>query len=220
MTKQKIIIVFDFINIDNVELSKLVTDNKISQLSEKTDIFLYHTANHKLDTVSLGLNKPEKLFTHPAVDLGGLTNLRQMLKTTPELYDKQFEITHKTIITEKLLDDILNCWKNYYGKTKFYGYDNKDLKKVIQSLIKYLHNNTDKYNGVYLKFSKLEDEYRIIATSHDIQAVSGNYYSRIYGKGDDNYAKKIKPNSSLYCAVTNIHVTPNINRQNILNEYI
>ena len=217
--KHKFVVVLDFIKTNNIALSKLVTGNKIADIPEKANISLYHTGNRKIDTVSLGLDKTDNIFRHPAFDLGGLTNYKQHLGKNHDLYDKQFEITQKTIITDKLLDEILSCWKKYYGITRFYGYDKKELKKVIKSVIKYLHENTDKYNGVYLKFNKIADEYRVIVTSHDIKAATGDYYIRIYGKGDDNYAEKIKPTASLYCAVTNSFITPNINKPNILNEY-
>lgn len=66
---------------------------------------------------------------------------------------------------------------------------------------------------------------RIVYTSYDIYKLMGVYYFRVYGKGDSNYAKKTKHSKDIFCSISKssyedkIHITPNINRNNLLNEY-
>ena len=66
---------------------------------------------------------------------------------------------------------------------------------------------------------------RIVYTSYDIYKMMGVYYLRVYGKGDSNYAKITKHSRNIFCSISKstwenkTHITPNINRNNILNEY-
>jgi hypothetical protein len=53
----------------------------------------------------------------------------------------------------------------------------------------------------------------------------GKYYVRVFGKDDQHYAKKTSPHKDIYCSIwkpeweTEIRITPNVNKNNLLNEY-
>ena len=45
-----------------------------------------------------------------------------------------------------------------------------------------------------IKFWKVPPIKKIVYTSKDISKFNGNYYIRVFGEGDNKYAKKINPN--------------------------
>jgi len=220
--KNKVVLAIDFLDKDNKPLSSYVDTAKQSKLPKKHNIKLYHVGYNKLDNVAIGVNEHSRLI-YPALDLGGLTYITENL--TP--YSKKLSfvpekhtIDSNTKVTDVEVNKIYNKWLSLTKKKQFYEFNKADLKKFLDSVSKYLKANHTKYNGANLRFHKLPKEYRVIVTSADVQKLTGNYYQRIFGKGDQNHAKKIQPKSTLYCGITNTYITPNLNKKNILNEYI
>ena len=223
VTKKKVVIVLDFVNKDNIKLSDLVSKSNKSNKSQipiKDSIQLYHIGNSKIDDVSLGLDERAEEFKFPALDLGGLTNVKQKPGLKIKLLSNRFLLKHNTKITKKLLDDIYDHWLKLSDKKTFYNASKMAFRKFMESVIKFLKNNRDKYNGVYIRYYKLPNDKRIVLTSSDIYNMTGHYYLRNYAKGDDNYGQSIRPNKSLYCSVTKQFITPNIYKRNIMNEYV
>ena len=222
--KNKIAIGIDFVTNDNNELSKLIQKGNISTSTpEKHTISLFHIGNNKLDDVSFGWKKLDNgaiEFAHPAFDLAGLTNYKQLEKTKATWLPKKFTI-HKNLSKVDmtgLLSNIHAQWLAYSNKHTFYKYSSNKIQKILQSIINYLHTNPN-YKEAHLCFIKFPTEYRVITTANDIFTSTGKYYKRTYGKGDDQFAEEIKPNKNLYCGITDKYITPNLNKFNILNEY-
>ena len=72
--------------------------------------------------------------------------------------------------------------------------------------------------SVFVQFVKVQPETRVIYTSRDVYDKVGKYYVRLYGN-KTTYAKEVKPGSGMFCGVTEHYVTPDLNHNNILNEY-
>ena len=232
--KKKVIIAIDFISNDNIELSKLIEKGKITNnkntttestaiLPEKHSIKLFHIGNNKNDDVSFGWKKLDNgdiEFLHPAFDIGGLTNYKQLENTKTAWLPKKLIVDRdlSRVQMTELLSNLHKQWLAYSNKKTFYKYSNAKIQKIIQSIINYLDANQN-YKYAKLCFIKLPTEYRVVTTSNDIFSETGNYYLRTYGKGDDHFAEQTKPNKKLYCGVTEKYITPNLNKGNILNEY-
>jgi len=202
--KDKVILVINYI-INGNPIS-INVQNKLNlpnlDLPKKKYINLYHIGEKKNNNVAYGLL--DDTFIYPGIDLGGLTNYKQKIGTIPSFLDKSFLINDK--ITKKTSNDIYKTWKLYSNKKKFYGNIKNELYKALNSI----------KNNCIIQFIKVPIEYRVIYTSKDIFNKIGHYYIRQY---NDSYAKEIKPNNKLYCAITENNCTPDINKNNILNEY-
>ena len=198
--KNKVTLVLNFIN-DGIPISEVVENN--GSLPPKKYIDLYHIGEKQINKTSYGLNNSE--FFYPAIDAGGLTNYKQKVRTKPDFLAKRIHIQNQ--VTEKTIDNIYKTWKRYAGKTRFYGNLKKELSKAIHSI----------QNECFIQFVKVPLEYRVIVTSHDIFNKLGIYYTRVYG--NPVYAKETKPREGMYCGIAEKYVTPDINKNNILNEY-
>jgi len=197
--KNKVTLVLNFIN-DGIPISEVVENN--GTLPPKKYIELYHIGEKQINKTSYGVNNSE--FFYPAIDAGGLTNYKQKVGTKPDFLPKRIHIDK---VTEKTIDNIYKTWKRYAGKTRFYGNLRNELSKAIHSI----------KNECFIQFVKVPLEYRVIVTSHDIFNKLGIYYTRVYG--NPIYAKETKPREGMYCGIAEKYVTPDINKNNILNEY-
>jgi hypothetical protein len=204
--KKKVIIVLDYY-IQNQKISDLVLSNNNNlPLPKKEYIKLYHIGNKKYDNVSIGLSN--SIFTFPAIDLGGLTNYKQSLGQKAEFIGKGLNITNS--FSQKEMDSIYTLWKKYSGKKMFYGNVKKELKKVLSGVLSY-------YPSVHISFVKVPEEYRVIYSSKYIQEKYLKYYLRLFNGTD--YAKEVKGDNKLFCGITDKYITPNLNINNIRNEY-
>lgn len=220
----KVVISLDFINKDGKYLSELVKNNKIKDLPEADYISLYHIGNQKYDKVKFGYDSSKKMFLYPCCDFGGLTNYRQKLGETSKLSKSGIKIS-KNSSDLKIINNIYENWKKRSKKDRFYGKIKQKLSLFLKSVIKYLNLQSD-FSNVIIKFWKVPPIKKIVYTSKDISKFNGNYYIRVFGEGDNKYAKKINPNKNLYCSIMKpewnpelLVITPNINKNNILNEY-
>lgn len=200
--KDKVTLVLNFIDSNGIPISKSVEDNKT--VPAKEYITLYHIGEKQMNKTSYGFKDDD--FFYPAIDTGGLTNYKQKLGTKPAFLPKKYHIIPSKL-TIKEIDSIYKTWKQYANKTKFYGNLKKELHKALFSI----------KNECFLQFVKVPKEYRVTVTSHDIYNKLGIYYTRVYGS--DIYAKETKPRNTMYCGISDKYVTPDINKNNILNEY-
>jgi hypothetical protein len=157
-----------------------------------------------MNKTSSGLDGTD--FFYPAIDTGGLTNYRQKLGQSNRFLPKRFLVDEKNL-NINLIDKIYKTWKRYSGKTRFYGNIKQGLTRALHSIKR----------DCYIQFVKLPIENRVICTSNDVYKTIGKYYTRLYGNSD--YAKLVKPRKSMYCGISEKFITPDINRNNILNEY-
>ena len=200
--KNKVNICINFIEngVDNATR----VENGDKDLYTKKYIKLYHIGEQKINKTSSGLQDND--FFYPAIDSGGLTNYKQQLGTKSQFLDEKFLLTKK--VKASTIDAIYKTWKKYAGKTRFYGNLKNGLTKAINSI----------KSDCYIQFIKVPLEYRVVVTSNDVYKKVGKYYNRIYGS--DKYAKEVKPNNKMYCGIATKYITPDINKNNVLNEYI
>jgi hypothetical protein len=202
--KNKVMLVVNFICPDGIDtLAKTV--EKHPDLPERTHVTMYHLGNKSTEGVSSGLKGNEVSF--PVIDVGGLTTYRHIVGTPSPVGMKSKRIRITSEVTQKTIDAIYQIWKKYAGKDRFYGNVKAGLALAIRSI------NMD----AYIQFYKVPVEYRVICTSNDIFKHTGHYYNRLFG--NPKYAKEVKPKEHQYCAITGSYITPNINRNNLLNEY-
>jgi len=202
--KNKVILVLNFITNDAPISEKVEKGNK--DLPKKEYINLYHIGEKKINKTSSGLKDND--FFYPAIDTGGLTNYKQQLGTKPKFLEKKFLIDNNVKkVSQKTINEIYKTWKLYSDKKRFYGNLKKELSKAIHSIDK----------DCFLQFVKLPLEYRVTATSKNVYNKTKHYYNRLYG--NDNYAKEVKPRKGMYCGIGEKFITPDINKNNILNEY-
>jgi len=197
--KNKVTLVLNFIN-NGIPISNIVEENGI--LPPKEYIQLYHIGEKKINKTSYGVKGNE--FFYPAIDTGGLTNYKQKVGTKSAFLPKKYYLQPGSTID---VDNIYKTWKSYSKKTRFYGNLKKELTKALHSI----------QNECYIQFIKVPLEYRVTVTSQDIFNKLGIYYTRVYGS--DTYAKETNPREGMYCGISEKYITPDINKNNILNEY-
>jgi hypothetical protein len=197
--KNKVTLVLNFIN-NGIPISTNVEQNK--NLPPKEYIQLYHIGEKQMNKTSYGVKEND--FFYPAIDTGGLTNYKQKVGTKPAFLPKKYHIQPGSTIN---VNNIYKTWKSYSKKTRFYGNLKKELTKALHSI----------QNECYIQFVKVPLEYRVTVTSQDIFDKLGIYYTRVYGS--DTYAKETKPKNGMYCGISEKYITPDINKNNIRNEY-
>ena len=220
----KVILILDFVDKEGKSLSTLTQTQQTSKLPIVSHIPLYHIGNKNIDTVKMGYDSNKELTFFPGADFGGLTNYRQEIGTKSDL-KLSIKIKSSTAFSS-VLGNIYDKWKHINRKKKLYGNVKKGLGLFIKSLIKFLKSNPQ-FSHVNIRFWKIPTVRRLVYTSYDIHKLMGKYYIRVYGKGDSNYAKKIKPSKDIFCYISKtthgdnkLYITPNINRNNLLNEYV
>ena len=197
-------LVVNFICPDGIDtLTKTIHNHP--DIPDRTHVTLYHIGNKNKEGVSSGLKGQEVSF--PGIDVGGLTTYRHLVgaPSNPGMKHKRIRITPD--VTQKTIDTIYQTWKNYAEKDRFYGDVKHGLSLAIRSINK----------DAYIQFYKVPSEFRVICTSNDIYKHTGHYYNRLFG--NPKYAKEVKPSKDHYCAITDSYITPNINLNNIRNEY-
>lgn len=223
LKNQKVTLHLDLINSNNISCSELIEHKKISQLPQVSYISLYHLGNQKLEDVKFGYDNSKKMFMFPGCDFGGLTNYRQKLGETCKLSKSGIKVSKDSSVHD-ILDKVYQLWKKRSQKERFYGQIKQKLQLFLSSVIQYL-NSQSQFQNAIIKSWKLPSVHRIIYTSEDISKSMGKYYVRVFGKDDQHYAKKILPHKDVYCSVwkpeweTEIRITPNVNKNNLLNEY-
>ncbi len=223
LKNQKVTLHLDLINTDGISCSHLIQHKKISTLPPVSYISLYHLGNQKLEGVKMGYDNTKKMFMFPGCDFGGLTNYRQQLGETCKLSKSGIKISKDSSVSE-ILDTVYQQWKKKSHKDRLFGQIKEKLRLFLSSVIVYL-NSQPEFPMALIKFWKLPSVHRIIYTSEDISKSVGNYFIRVFGKDDQHYAKKISPHKDLYCSVwkpeweSEIRITPNVNKNNLLNEY-
>lgn len=227
LSHEKVVIMLDFLDDNNKRMSELVkTKSKNIPLRQKIKFF--HIGYQKLDLITLGYSEELKLFKHPAIDFGGLTNIGQPLgeglnKITKnelkeaskgKLLKTKFLINQDTKVN-KILNDVYEAWKTESKNKYFYGNMKENLKKVLISIVKYLKKTNQ---SLYLCFYKLTPQHSVLVSYNDIIKAVGAHYKRLF-LGDDNKYAMFSNDKSLYSLVKPKYVNGNINLNNIRNEY-
>ena len=232
--RNKIIVVADMVpQGSTLPMSKLVRNGQLKSIPEKHRILLYHMNNKKLDTVSLGYEQhpqqpKQKVFKHPATDFGGLTNLTQIVGEEDVTFKntKPYVVNTKTNVTS-CAKQIYKTWLSLSKKKTFYQGNKvlKGLKKFIQSLVRFLQDNSSNITSAHIQFYSLPSEIRMVYTSKDIKKQTGSYYQRLYLGDEQKHGQKIKPSKNIFTTIAysdnmkKPFITPNINMVNLMNEY-
>ena len=223
---KKVVIMCDIVH-NGKRVSELISNNeKEPYLKHKIELF--HIGDQKKGRVSLGYDKEDNIFFHPAMDFGGLTSIGQtpgdsIYKLTKrdfykaskgKLFKKKFLVDSNTNIN-LLKDEIYITWKTLSNKKKFWGDIKKNLTKVLQSLKEYLKETDQK---AFISFYQLLEQHCIIVKQNDIKQKFGLYMVRIFSGDDNKYAKKSN-DTNLFTLVKEKYANLNINVNNIRNEY-
>jgi hypothetical protein len=205
----KYIIFADFNNIKKViENTDTVTD-----LPEKIKIKLYHIGKDKLDNVTYGYALDDKVFKHPGLDFGGLTNFWQEPHKKYQTYGN-YKLEGDTPLTI-IVKDIYNYWKKLMKKERFVGNIKQGLTKWLKSVQKILSEGS---MFATIRLYKLETKHRILATQKYIIDRYGEYYIKTYDKDPNKFAKKIISGKNI-AVIDKSFMNTNINRNNVVNEY-
>ena len=167
---------------------------------------LWHIGNQALDGVSYG--QDDKVFKYPACDLGGLTNVMQMLGDNPP-FEKQTYSSTKGNILNPLPSMLFDAWMQLI---------NKELPATFKvDLGKWVKSVTDEFKGEEVKFAffRQPHQHRVIATSSDVIQKTGGYYVRVFG--GDAFARE-SDGKGVFCCVNETSIVPNYNEFNIRYE--
>lgn len=207
--QSKYIILADF---NNIFLKVSKKDSVIDSYPEKTKIKLFHIGKNKLDLVTSGYAKDDEAYKHPALDFGGLTNYWQK----PHKKDKTYgniEIFKDTPLSS-VTKDLYSQWKELMKKNRFVGGINEGLKLWLQSVQKIMKTN----DSVTVRIVKLSPNHRILAKQNFINKKYGKYLIKTYSNDPLKFAKIVN-NGNNFVAISEKFVNPNINSNNIHNEY-
>lgn len=169
---------------------------------------MFHRGSQSLDSVSHGLKGAA--FLHPACDLGGLTNYKQMLGKEAEHQGEVLEV-HKTSQLADCAKLVFQQWAELVGK-EFPESFEADLKAWLVSALMAFQT------GIQLRFLVLPNEHRIVATAEDVRARTGKYFTRCFSGSADEFAEEYC-GSELFCGISSKYITPNLNNHNLSNEY-
>lgn len=138
---------------------------------------------------------------YPATDTGGLTNYRVKSGDAPRFSGPAMD--------PKDVKGVYREWRRISGKKRFYGGVFGELERWLSSCPP----------ECVVRFHRLPTEKRVLVMAEDVKRAAGRYMTRLFGRGDELYAEAPKDVSGLYASVSESFVTPNVNRNNRLNEY-
>ena len=203
-----------------------------SSLTTKCKIQLHHFGKGSLDGVSVGYDTTRNCFKHPATDFGGLTNVNQQPGEAVSFVGTPTPITTKTTTSRvtSLSNTLLDQWRTHSQRSSLHNESaiHKHLQSFLQSVVAVLKDGSTSYTRAHLRFHVLTPELRMLYTMNDIHTLTGTYMVRDFNGDDTHFAHTVSTNvkSPLYLSVSRSprtgerFITPNINRQNILNEYV
>lgn len=177
-------------------------------------IRMWHIGKGETDAVKAGRDAVSKTTFYPATDTGGLTNVRsEMNAPRPRFVGKTFG---PAPVSVRDVAEAYTEWLRLSGKTGFRAANGSGPVRV--GFRKWIQSVPD---GWSIKFHRLPDETRTLVPREEVFSRTGEYYERVFGKGDQQYAKISLPGDGrkLWAAVTPGFVTPNINVANVYNEY-
>jgi len=123
---------------------------------------------------------------------------------------------------------LMHQWLIHSLKTKFMNqaHIQKGLHKWLASVQNMLKTPQALYERANLYFYSLPDEIRMIYTSKDIRKRFGKYYTRTYTGDAQQHATRVTPDKHIYCSISHNNklgtsfITPNLNDENLFNEYV
>jgi hypothetical protein len=182
-------------------------------LPAQTYVQLYHLGKHEADGVRFGYAKEEGIFKHPAIDVGGLTNLRQKLG---ERVDFEGPSTSWGPGASDDVEDVARALASQWNELAMEAFE----PPKASDLVMWLRSVARAMGDVTLRFYLLPPEHRVVVTSSDVKAATGGkYYLRTYDNSGGAYAKA-SDGKGLYCGVTDGFITPNLRESNIVMEYV
>lgn len=191
-------------------IADMVAAADSSNLPAKDKVQLFHIGKKKADGVSYGLAENGK-FVHPGIDLGGLTNYQQKLGEKPVFVAEKQIIVRPGCDSMAVAKELYIMWAQVAQK-QFPKELREDLERAITSVQAVFKT------GAVLRFWQVPPEHRVIVTSNDVRALTGKYYVRCFGKGEDAFAVE-SDDKDLFAGVAEKYITPNINMNNIMLEY-
>lgn len=211
LRKEKWILVADSL-VDGDEASRRVAESA-TELAAKQSVRMWHVGSGCLDNVSYGL--VDDSFSHPACDVGGLTNLRQKLGAHATFVDGQEGgvVWPSLSMSAETLATMLHAWWCQLASKQLPASLREGLVTWLESVAEALPD------GAKLRFHALAPEHRVVASAADVRARTGSYYVRVFGGGGSGGFACESDGDGLFCAITDKYVTPNINLQNLHAEY-
>ena len=161
-----------------------------------------------------GYATEEGIFKHPAIDVGGLTNLRQKLG---ERVDFEGPSTSWGPGASDDVEDVARALASQWNELAMEAFE----PPKASDLVMWLRSVARAMGDVTLRFYLLPPEHRVVVTSSDVKAATGGkYYLRTYDNSGGAYAKA-SDGKGLYCGVTDGFITPNLRESNIvMREYV
>ena len=207
LSKEKFILVAD------AGFAAQVASGAAGGLPAHQHVQLWHLGKQKADGVRFGLAEEDGLFKHPALDVGGLTNLRQKLG---ERVDFEGPSTSWGPGASDDVEDVARALASQWNELAMEAFE----PPKASDLVMWLRSVARAMGDVTLRFYLLPPEHRVVVTSSDVKAATGGkYYLRTYDNSGGAYAKA-SDGKGLYCGVTDGFITPNLRESNIVMEYV
>ena len=203
LSKEKFILVAD------AGFAAQVASGAAGGLPAHQHVQLWHLGKQKADGVRFGLAEEDGLFKHPALDVGGLTNLRQKLGEAATFAGDGVAVGDGAA-ADAAADALVSQWKAL-AKRELPPTLAADIAKFVGSVAAAMGEY-----AVTLRLHALPPEHRVVVTSADVAAATGKYCVRVFG-GDDH--AKLSDGAGLYCGVAEKFVTPNLSAANLESEY-
>jgi hypothetical protein len=203
--KHKVIVVVwertDWMNLEEKKMANLTNVYKPE---------LFHMGSKKVESVKYGYDAIEHKFSFAATDTGGLTNHHIQTNggdDTPWVFPTYSE-------NRQAQTDVFTDWLMLSNKSSFHSVVQADFDDWYTSVTKPKVFKDPVFGHVQLKPGPLN-----VVHASDVKDATGVYYTRNYGGDDSRYANVVETLDTLYCAITDSYITPNINDRNVHNEY-
>lgn len=171
--------------------------NEVEWLPPSEKISMYHVGSREQGTVSCGMKKGT--FMLPAMDTGGLTNVR----VTPG------NVPHFVPILRGTPAQILEEWSFVSGR-RLVGVEPEDIQSWVNTVP----------TGFKLGFYSQPMEQRVLVPAQRLRGILNVYPMRIHKEGAP-FARDTEDLHGVYASINPLKgfITTNINHSNILNEY-
>ena len=207
LSKEKFILVAD------AGFAAQVASGAAGGLPAHQHVQLWHLGKQKADGVRFGLAEEDGLFKHPALDVGGLTNLRQKLGEAATFAGDGVAVGDGAA-ADAAADALVSQWKAL-AKRELPPTLAADIAKFVGSVAAAMGEY-----GVTLRLHALPPEHRVVVTPADVVAATGRYLVRVFDGGSGAPHAKASDGAGLYCGVSATFVTPNLSSENLESEYV
>jgi len=220
LTKEKVVVAFDPI-IAGKPLSE--TSTQEAKTHEEKEVQLYHLGKKGKDGVKWGYSRKKNIIRIVGTDSGGHTNINfrpgPNEQKVPQLEDA--EPVGKPLPYNSDADDLLEEWNQ---ETKKALGTEEDMSGTEQ-FHEWVNDVREKFHDGTFRLYKMKPHNRFLMSARTVRTMMDRYYQREYNVEHKYYTEpKLQKLQDQYCSISfseaeTPFVTPNINTNNLQNEY-